>query len=158
VTDRELETRDGAHRVAEHIGRVEPDGVHERCDIIGQILIPDGPIDVGGAAVSLEFERIHAMRFREHGNDLAHRRNVHVRAMQHDERVAGAGHLVVHLHAIDLHARPRLLRSRERGNGKEQRGGDGCCAIHGSLPVRGQYSVAPRDGRVRAPFRHSGFI
>ena len=66
--------------------------------------IGDRPVDVGRAAVALELERVDLVRLGELRDDRAHRRDVHVGAVQHDQRIARAGDLVIHLHAVDLDA------------------------------------------------------
>src|SRR5690606_644566 len=121
----------------EDIGTIEADGVHDRRVIIRKILIRDGSVDVRRAAVSLKFERIHAVGLGELRDDLAHRRDVHVGAVQYDQRVALPGDLVVHLHTVDFDTGAGRLRVRRflgesthgagerrnrQGDGDEKRG------------------------------------
>ena len=86
--------------------------------------IGDRPVDVGGAAVALELERIDLVGLGELRDDRAHGRDVHVGAVQHDQRLALAGHLVVHLHAVDLDALTRRF-GPDRGGPLEQAGEQG---------------------------------
>ena len=88
MADGELQPGHRAHRVAEHVGLLEPDRVHEGRHVVGEVRIGDGPVDVGGAAVALQLERIDLVRLGELRNDRAHRRDVHVGAVQHDQRIA----------------------------------------------------------------------
>ena len=104
MADGELQPGGRAHRVAEHVGLLEADRVHEGGHVVGEVRIGDRPVDVGGAAVALELERIDLVGLGELRDDLAHRRDVHVGAVQHDQRIALAGDLVIHLHAVDLDA------------------------------------------------------
>ena len=116
MADGELQPGDRAHRVAEHVGLLEPDRVHEGRHVVREVRIGDRPVDVGGAAVALELERIDLVGLGELRDDRAHGRDVHVGAVQHDQRIALAGHLVIHLHAVDLDAvADRLGCGKRRG-------------------------------------------
>ena len=134
VADGELKARFGAHRITEDVGLGETDGVHEGSDVVGEVGVGDGPVDVVGAAVALEFERVDAVRRGELRNDRAHGRDVHVGAVQHDQRVALAGHLVVHLHAANGDALARRFVLAEDGSGDQQGCGYEDGDLHGVSP------------------------
>src|SRR5690606_13363934 len=96
-----LQTGGSAHGIAEDIGGFEFDGVHEGGDVVGEVGIGDGAVDIGGAAVALKLDGVNAVGFGQHGDDFAHGGDVHIGAMQDDERGAFARHLVIHVHAVD---------------------------------------------------------
>ncbi len=102
IVDCEPQAGGSAHRVAEHIGLLEPDFVHEGSNVAGEVGIGDRPVDVVGAAVPLELEGVDLVGLGEPGDDLAHGVDVHVRAVQHDQWIAFARDLVVHPHAVHL--------------------------------------------------------
>jgi hypothetical protein len=104
VADGELQSGDGAHRIPEHVGLLEAHRVHEGRHVVRQVGIGDGPFDVGSAAVALKFEGADPVGGGEPGDDGAHGGDVHVGTVQHDQRFAGTGHLVVHLHAVNFDA------------------------------------------------------
>ena len=133
MADGELQPGGGAHRIAEHVGLLEAHRVHERRHVVRQVGIGDGPVDVGGAAVALELERIDLVGLGELRDDRAHGRDVHVGAVQHDQRIALAGHLVIHLHAVDLDAVARRLGLGKARAGEQQGCGNEGGAEHGSL-------------------------
>ena len=107
--------------------------------------IGDGPVDVGGAAVALQLDRIDLVGLGELGDDRAHGRDVHVGAVQHDQRVAGAGNFVIHLHAVDLDAGAHgLCRGRGfgRGLGELQPESSSAVATQGDT----EHGRSPEDG------------
>jgi len=130
----ELQPRHRAHRVPEDIGLLQSHRVHERRDVIRQILVGDGSVDVGGPAVPLQLERVDPMRLGELRNDLAHHGNVHIGAVQHDQRLTRTGHLVIHLHAVHLDPTTGRLGSGHR-TGDEHGCSDECGAKHRFLVV-----------------------
>jgi len=84
--------------------------------------------------MTLQLDGVDLVRLREHRDDRAHRRDVHVGAVQHDDRVAGAGDFVVHLHAVHRDAFPRRLGRTDGGSAEQQGSGDEDRAEHGSAP------------------------
>jgi hypothetical protein len=120
VANGEAQANDGAHGIAEHVGFRETERVHECRDVIRHVGIRDGPVDVGRAAVALELHRIDPVGLGEPGDDRAHGRDVHVRTVEHDQRIAIARDLVIHLHAVDPHAIPDGLGVGDGGAGEKQ--------------------------------------
>src|SRR5207249_9417819 len=72
--------------------------------------VRDRPGDICRAAVSLQLDRVDLVSPGEPGDDRAHRRNVHVGAVQHDQRIARAGDFVIHPYAVDVDTMNDRLR------------------------------------------------
>jgi hypothetical protein len=100
--------------------------------------------------VALEFQGVDLVGLGELGDDRAHGRDVHVGAVQHDQRIALAGDLVVHLHAVDRDAAAHRLRLNQRAAGDEQNGGNQNATEHrySSSVFRAAYADA---GHRRQP-------
>src|SRR6266540_3364298 len=60
-----------------------------------------------------------------HRDDPAHGRDVHVGAVQDDQRLTSAGHFVIHPHAVDLDAVTSRLASRNSGGAEHDDRGEG---------------------------------
>jgi hypothetical protein len=121
VVDGQPEPGRRAHRVAEDVGLLDPDRLHERRDVAREVRVGDRPVDIRGATVALELQRVDAVRLGQPPDDLAQAGDIHVFAMQHYHRIAAAGDLMVHPHAVDLDpiAFGRLLG--ESGAGCDER-------------------------------------
>jgi hypothetical protein len=95
MPDRQLQGNSAAQRTAHHVGPLHPQLPHQGGDVIGHRLEAQWTLDIGGAAVSLQFDRDHLPRLCERGQDRTKHRDTDDSAVQQNERFAAAMDLVL---------------------------------------------------------------
>jgi len=101
VADRELERRRAAHAVAHHVGAQELQVPHQRRRVVGHELVGDRRVAVARAPVAAHVDGDHLPGLGEPGEQRTHHVEVHVRAVQQDQRRARPVDLVVHAQVVD---------------------------------------------------------
>ena len=102
MADGELEGDPAAHAVAEGVGLIDPQVPHQGRHVVGHPLVGYGPVDVGGASVSLHLGDDHPPGLGQAGQDRPHGVDRHVGAVQQDQRPAFAVDLIVHPETVNL--------------------------------------------------------
>jgi len=99
VADRDLERDARADAVAEQIRLWQAEVVEQRDDVLGQQLEPQGPVDVGGVPVRLQFNGDDLPAGGQPRRVVLHQADGHQRAVDQHQRAAGAPRLVIKLQA-----------------------------------------------------------
>src|SRR4051812_43669017 len=97
MPQRELERDTSAEAVSVDIAPVEAEHVEQRSNIVGELLVGEATLDVGGVPMALELDGDHLMVSGESRDEISHQLHRHERAGQEHEWRAGAVAFVVHL-------------------------------------------------------------
>ena len=109
MPDRQLQPDAAAHAIADDVGLTDAEVLHQRGDVVRHLLVLQGAIDVGGAAVSLQIDGDDLPALGQVRQQRLHGAGRHVGAVeQHDGDTAAAVDLVVHIEPV--HRRVAGLR------------------------------------------------
>jgi hypothetical protein len=70
MPDGSLQSDCASHRIAEEVGFLDAEVFDEGGHVVGHLLVCDRALDVGGASVSLQFDRDYLPGFGKHRDDL----------------------------------------------------------------------------------------
>ena len=70
------------------VGALDPEVLHHRSGVVGHPLVGDRTVGVGGPAVTLQLQRDHLPLLGERSEERRHPVDVHVGAVEQDERLA----------------------------------------------------------------------
>ena len=110
MADRELEGDPPAQAEADDVGGRGAEVPQQRGRVLGQLLVGQRPVDVGGPAVPLQLGRDHPPGAGQPGAQPRHHVRGHVGAVEQHQRRPVALDLVVHRERADL----RVSRLHER--------------------------------------------
>ncbi len=110
VLHRGVECHAAAERIAHDVGPVQPEVVDKGRDVVGDEPQLDRPVDVGGAAVTLQVDRDDLMVFRQRWKYRPEHLARSEPTVQQHHRPTGPVRLVVEVDAIDLGVLARAHR------------------------------------------------
>jgi hypothetical protein len=97
----ELQCHAAAEAVAVDVGLFDPQVPQQPGGVVGELLVGERAVDVGGVPMALELDGDHLAVLGQRRDETAQQLDGHVRARQHDQRVPLPVDLVVHVQPVD---------------------------------------------------------
>ena len=100
--ERDVDRHRGAVAEADEVRARDAESVHERDRVLRHVHVGDRPLDVGGPAMAAPLRHVDAEALRERRRQTVERLDGAQPAVQQDEGIADALHLVVGVHLACL--------------------------------------------------------